>query len=188
MLRLFTESLGAFLLSRLSGMPENPVMSFSLPGAVSGRNALNIFLSDMAENAELRSNEPEYDRSEFGFFALKPPLRLKCTYIVSAWPATGDTNEASLIQQELLSEAYRVLSSFSKLPAAFIPAPLKADDLPAPVIEFPKNVFQNRPEFWVSAGCAFHTAFSFCATVSLPAVQESYDHLVEEVQIGYQLK
>lgn len=188
MLRLFTESLGAFLLSRLSTLPEKPVVSFALPGAIPGQNALNIFLSTMMENAELRSNEPQYDRTEFGAFAVPPPLRLKCTYIVSAWPATEDPNQAAFIQQELLSEAYRVLAAFNKLPPAFIPAPMKADGLPAPVIELQKGEFQNRPEFWIAAGCAFHAAFSFTATVSLPAVAERYDHLVEELQIGYQLK
>jgi hypothetical protein len=185
---LFTESLGVFLISRLSKTPENPVVSFGLPGFVAERNALNLFLSAIVENADLRSNEPEYDRSEFGWYAKKPPLRLKCTYIVSAWPGTEDPSEAALIQQELLSGAYRVLASFSKLPATFIPAPLKAGNLPAPVLELPKSEFQNRPEFWISVGCAFRAAFSFSATVSLPLVEESYDHLVEDLEIGIQLK
>ena len=188
MLSLFTEALGAFLVSRLSDMPENPVASFSLPGDVAGRNALNIFLSSMVENAELNSNEPEYDRSEFGFIKLKPPLRLKCTYIVSVWPSAEDRNEAALIQQELLSETYRVFTYFSKLPLAFIPVPMRADDLPAPVLELPKGEFQNKPEFWTSNGCVYHTAFSCIATISLPAIQDSYDHIVEEVQADYKLK
>jgi len=169
-------------------MPENPVASYALPGNVAGRNALNLFLASMIENAELKKNEPEYNRSEFGFIAILPPLRLKCTYIISAWPATEDREESVLIQQELLSETYRVLSFTPKLPSAFIPACMKVENLPAPVIEVPKSVFQNAPEFWTANSCAFHTAISCTATVSLPAIQQNYDHMVEEVQIGYVLK
>ena len=188
MLSLFSESLGAFLISRLADMPEKPVATFGLPGNAAGRNAVNIFLAGIIENAELRSNEPEYDRSEFGFIALKPPLRLKCTYIISVWPSTEDRNKAAFIEHELLSEVYRVFTFFTKMPTAFIPEPMRADDLPAPVLALPKVEFQNNPEFWASAGCAFHTAFSCTATVSLPAIQDSYDHMVEEVQVGYKLK
>jgi len=188
LLRLFSEALGSFLISRLADMPEKPVASFSLPGDVAGRNALSLFLSSIVENAELRSNEPEYDRSEFGFVALKPPLRLRCTYVISAWPSTENRKEAALIGHELLSEAYRVFTFFPKMPTAFIPEPMRVDDLPAPVLELPKGEFQNRPEFWTSNGCVFHTAFSCTATVSLPAIQDIYDHVVEEVQVGYKLK
>ena len=188
MLRLFTEALGAFLVSNLSGLFGDLVISYSLPGDVIGRDALSIFLSDMVEDAELQTSEPEYDRSEFGFYALKPPLRLKCTYIVSAWPSTEDRAESAMVQQELLSEAYRVLGSFAKLPSAFIPAPFKEADMPAPVIALPKGEFQNKPEFWISAGCAYRAAFSVSATVSLPAVQERYEHLVDGVQTSYLIK
>ena len=188
MLKLFSEAFGAFLISRLADMPENPVATFGLPGSVAGRNAVNLFLSSIVEDAELRTNEPEYERSEFGFIALKPPLRLKCTYIISVWPSTEDRNKAALIEHALLSEAYRVFTYFSKMPSAFIPESMKVDDLPAPVLAIPKGEFQNKPEFWTSAGCVFHTAFSCTATVSLPAIQDSYDHMVEEVQVGYKLK
>jgi len=169
-------------------MPERPAATFSLPGNAAGRNAVNLYLASIVENAELRSDEPEYERSEFGFIALKPPLRLKCTYIISVWPSEEDREKAALIEHELLSEVYRVFTYFSKLPSAFIPESMRADDLPAPVLEIPKGEFQNKPEFWTSAGCTFHTAFSCTATVSLPAIQESYDHMVEKVQVGYKLK
>ena len=188
MLKLFTEALGKFITARLASMPEKPVASFGLPGSVMGENAINIFLTAIAEDAELRSNEPQLERAAFGWVETKPPLRLKCTYLVSAWPVFPEGHTSALMQARLLGAAYAVIASASKLPGAFIPAPLKAAGLPAPVIAMPINAVPPPPDFWISAGCSYHAAFSFTATVSLPNAEERYDHVVEEVRIDYQIK
>lgn len=188
MLKLFTEALGEFLTARLAGMPEKPEASFGLPGSVIGKNAVSIFLYAMEEDAELSSAEPQLERTAFGWVATKPPLRLKCTYLVSAWPEFPEGHTSALMQARLLGAAYAVFASTSKLPSAYVPAPLKAGGLTAPVIAMPKNAVPPPPEFWLASECTFHTAFSFTATVALPFVDGRYDHVVEEVQIDYQLK
>ena len=185
MLKLFTESLGAFLASGLSDMGEKPVVSFALPGAVPGKNALSIFLTGMVENAELRSNETKYERSDTGWIATKPPLMLKCTYVVSAWSASNNPTEASLIQMRLLSAAYHVFTAIKTLPKAYIPEAMNVTGNPKPVIAISKDDLPNRPEFWTSTGCMFHPSFSIVATIALPNVEEQYEHIVEGVQTDY---
>ena len=187
MLRLFTETIGAYLTARMSDMPEKPAISFALPGLIPGKNALSVFLYAMTEDPQLRSNEKQYERAGDAWISSQPPLRLKCTYIVSAWPDTADQNEAALIQQDILSAAYRVLIPTAALPTAYLPTPLKAPGLPRPVIALNESESPGSPEFWTAIGSPFRPSFSFTATVSLPLIGESYDHVVEGLQIDYRI-
>jgi len=189
MLKDFTEALGRYLVSRMAAMPEKPVASFSLPGAVAGQNALSIFLSAMAEDLDLRSSEPQYERQGLELVALPPPIRLRCTFIVSAWPAANKPpEEAAFAQLQLLGEAYRLMASLKTLPTAVLPEPMKGPGLPKPAIALVEDGLSGKPEFWTSAGCAFRPAFAFAATISLPVTERQYDHLVEEVRVDYDVK
>jgi hypothetical protein len=184
-LRLFTEALGVFLVSRLSELPEKPVASFAMPGGVAGKNALNIFLYAMEEDAEKRSSEKQFELKEEGWISTEPPLRLKCTYMISAWSAEANPESAALSQISMLSAAYKVFASAKTLPATYMPAQLNTPGLPKPVIGFAENALPGNPDFWISAGCAFRPSFSVNITVSLPVPTESYDDIVEGIQTGY---
>src|SRR5690606_38243794 len=71
-------------------------ISFDLPDA-EWRGSLanltvNCYLYDVRENLELRTNERLIQRSELGVpMALRrPPVRIDCTYCITAWsPATA---------------------------------------------------------------------------------------------------
>ena len=188
MLRLFTEALGSYVLSRISHASGALVASYALPGAIPGKDAINLFLCALAEDAMLRDNEKQYERSGAEWIAVPPPLRLKCTYIISAWPAAGDKEEAALVQSRLISAAYAVLVSTGTLPAAFLPEPMKDPNLPKPVFALTENTLAGSPEFWASLGCAFRPAFTFNATISIPETAEEYGYLVDGLDIGYQIK
>jgi hypothetical protein len=187
MLELFTEALGEYVAICLSDMPEKPTVSFALPGAVEGRDALNIFLIAMAEDVNLRTNEERYERVGLEWVSKPPPLRVKCTYIVSAWPAAVNPADAALAQLRLLGAAFKLFASIRTIPPNRLPAAFRGVDLPAPVIALTKDDLSHRSEFWVSAGCMFHPAFAFDATISLSAAGTGYDHVVEHVQIGYEI-
>jgi len=188
LLRLFTETLGAFLTSRLSHLSEKPVASFALPGSVAGENALSLFLAAMTEDEDLRSNDGIHERVGLEWVTKLPPVRLKCTYIVSAWPASSDPAESALAQLRLLSAAFKIFASIHTLPPGWLPEPFKAPGLPEPVISLAKDDLSASPEFWAATGCLFHSAFAFTATISLPADDAAYDHVVEDVLVDYELK
>ena len=187
MLRRFTVGIGEFLTARLSDMPEKPAVSFALPGAVTGKNALSLYLCAMTEDTQLRSNEKQYELAGGVWVSTQPPFRLKCTYIVSVWPGASDPSEAALVQQNILSAAYCLIATTATLPMAYLPSAMRGADLPKPVIAIADNELSGRPEFWASAGCAYRPSFSFTATVSLPFAAESYDHVVEGVQVDYKV-
>ena len=200
-LRSFTESLGAYLASRLADIPEAPVITYGLPGAAEGKNAVSIYLCTITEDTALRSFDKNYERIAGAWVSTPMPLRLKCGYIVSAWPAVtaavatadataasvaaADASEAALTRQNMLSAVYGVLSSMSTVPSAFLPASLKTDDLQKPVIAISDSALFKDPTFWTSIGCAYQPSFYFNATVSLPVAEEHYDHVVEGLDITY---
>ncbi|MCL1873321.1 MAG: DUF4255 domain-containing protein [Clostridiales bacterium] len=188
MLKLFTEALGEFLTERLTDLPEKPVVSFALPGTVAGQNAVNIFLTSIKEDPDLRSNDLQYKREELGWITTRPPLRLKCTYLISAWPMAADPVIAILDQYQLLSAAFTVIATVKKLPAAFIPAPFSAYDLPEPVIELSDDQLHLDPAFWTALDCAFRPAFSFSATISLPIAGEHFDYGVDKINSEFKIK
>jgi len=182
---MFTEALGAYLTVRMADIPEKPVVSYGLPGSVEGNNAVCLYLCAMTEDAALRSNDKNYARVAGAWVARPLPLRLKCGFIVSAWPAVTAASESALIQQNLLSAAYGALASSGTVPSAYLPAILKTDDLQKPVIALTDNALPKNPEFWVSLGCPYRPSFSFDATVSLPVAESQYDHVVEGLDITY---
>ena len=172
----------------MANLPEAPVITYSLPGTTDGKNAVSIYLSAITEDTALRTFDKNYERVAGAWVSTPMPLRLKCGYIVSAWPAANaaaDASEAALTRHNLLSAAYGVLNSTSTVPAAFLPAPLKTDDLQKPVIALSDSALMKDPTFWTSFGCAFQPAFFFNATVSLPVAAEHYDHVVEGLDITY---
>jgi len=184
-LRLFSEALGSFLTSSLSHLPEKPVVSFALPGGVSGRHALSLFLCSLGEDSDLRSHEKQYLRDGLDWVSVPPPLRLKCTYVVSAWPDGDDQGESALVQHGLLSAAFSLLVSVDTLPLACLPASFLEPGVPQPRIVIAEDQFSQSPLFWRSVGCLFRPAFSVAATVSLPSRSESPEYLVESVLTDY---
>ncbi|RLF48966.1 MAG: DUF4255 domain-containing protein, partial [Thermoplasmata archaeon] len=84
---------------------------------------INVYLYDIRENRELRSNEWELKRNPDGTVTKeKPPVRIDAFYIITAWsPAQTD---AVLEEHHLLSQILAVLFKYS-----FIPEDVLAGDL-----------------------------------------------------------
>ena len=159
--------------------------SYALPGTRKGQNALCVYLCSMTEDADLRSNEKEYERIGDAWLSIQPPLRLKCTYIVSAWSDKPNPEDAALMEIRLLSRAFAVFASSTSIPAAYLPSPLKAAGLPKPIVVPVDNDLAKQPDFWSLVGSAFRPSFSLSATVSIPVEEVHFDHVVEDLQIKY---
>ena len=184
-MRTFSEALGAYLTDQLSGLSEKPVVTYGIPGVAAGKNAVSLYLSTMTEDVALRSYERNYERVAGAWVSSPLPLRLKCGYVVTAWPDSQNPSEADLVRQDLLSAAYGVLVGMSTVPSAYLPAPLKQEDLQKPVVALAEYKAIKDPQYWASFGCVFQPAFFLHATVSLPVAQQSYDHVVDGLDITY---
>src|SRR5204863_5477003 len=71
------------------------------------QTAIDLFLYDIRENMELRSNEPTMRRLNGQAEIRRPPLRVVCSYLVTAWPVGG--SDLALQEHRLLSQALQVL-------------------------------------------------------------------------------
>ena len=76
---------------------------------------INVYLYDIRENRELRSNEWELKRNPDGTITKeKPPVRIDAFYIITAWsPAQTD---AVLDEHHLLSQILAVLFKYPFIP------------------------------------------------------------------------
>src|SRR5689334_6430968 len=66
--------------------PDNsfPPSSVKLP-------AIDLFLYDVRENRELRTNERIAERNADGRIVVRPPsVRVDCSYLITAWPGSGE--------------------------------------------------------------------------------------------------
>jgi hypothetical protein len=161
--------------------PEgNTLPKVSLP-------AIDLFLYDVRENRELRSGEWRNElQSDGSFLRERPPVRVACSYIITAWaddPAT---------EHLLLGETMRVLLRYPRLPVAAFAADaerareltgaLSGPDLPAAVAQ-PGSI-QNLGEFWRAIGGKPHAALLYTVTIAVAtgaapeALQAVKEHVV----------
>ena len=97
------------------------------------RTTLNLFLYDIRENLELRTSEPRVEPRAAEKVAMRRPLfRIACSYLITAWVMSGD--EPPLQEQRLLSQALLLLKQYSTIPAAFLPASLRDQQPPLPMM------------------------------------------------------
>ena len=99
---------------------ENLVISFETPAAEfnPGKPALDLFLYDIRENRDLRSNEWQVERSAGMVTKLAPPVRVDCSYMITAW--AGSDDKAILEEHKLLGQVMKALLRYPNLPAELL--------------------------------------------------------------------
>ncbi|BAY26510.1 hypothetical protein NIES2100_63260 [Calothrix sp. NIES-2100] len=107
-------------------MFDRPVENFNPQ-----QTAINLFLYDIRENLELRSNEPSIERNNGQAVIIRPPLRMDCTYLITAWPFGG--TELALQEHRLLSQVLQVLSRYHTIPKQFLQGSLSEQEPPLPL-------------------------------------------------------
>src|SRR5215813_11935695 len=66
------------------------------------QTTVDLFLFDVRENMELRSNEPAIERLNGQAVMHRSPMRVACTYLITAWPVGG--TDLVLQEQRLLAQ------------------------------------------------------------------------------------
>jgi hypothetical protein len=115
----------------------------SIVSRLAPNKALSIYLVDLRENRELRSNE-WLERSDQGITFREPaPTRVDCHYLISSW--SGATDKVAKAQEEhaVLSEALGVLVRAGAVNVG-------GEDLPTVVV--PPEGFPKLAEFWGTMG------------------------------------
>jgi Pvc16 N-terminal domain len=139
---------------------------------VSQKKTLDLFLYDVRENRELRSNEPTIERQSNGSIRqARPPVWMDCSYFITAWSGiTPDTvaNKKLVVEEEhkLLSDVMKVLLRYPILPAAILQEELQNQEPPRTSMLQP-SMLQSIAEFWQALGGKPRAALNYMVTISV---------------------
>src|SRR5690348_18389370 len=109
------------------------------------QTTLNLFLYDVRENLELRSNELAIEKSDTQAVTHKAPMRLACSYLATAWPVGGA--DPALQEQLLLTQTLQALGRFPTIPAGFLQGALVGQEPPLPMVALHPDALKNLAEF-----------------------------------------
>lgn len=146
----------------------SPLIVFDRPGEGFSptQTTIDLFLHDIRENMELRSNEPTVTRQNGQAMIQRPPIRIDCTYLITAWPASG-TETALLLEHQLLGQVLQVLSKYPTIPKGFLQGSLKGQQLPVPLVTARMDATKSTHEFWTAIGGRLRPSITVTATIAI---------------------
>jgi hypothetical protein len=150
-------------------------------------SAINLFLYEVKENRELRDPVPITEISLGTFTRRLPPLRVDCSYLVTAWK--DGVIGATKIQAEhqLLGQAFVWLSRFPTIPEKYRFGTLKNPQqaFPPPAIVAQWDAAKNQGEFWNALGIAPRPYFNLVVTIAMDLNQYVEGAVVTTAITGY---
>ncbi len=172
-----------------AGLPDElraAHLSFERPSEPFGpsETTLNVYLYDIRENLELRQNEPVLERDNGTVILRKPPLRVSCSYLITAWPAVVG-EELALQEHRLLSQALQVLSRYPSIPRNLLQGSLREQD-PLPVMTVQPDGLKNPAEFWTALGNRLRPSLTLTVALAMETLApETFPMVItEEVRLG----
>jgi hypothetical protein len=157
---------------------DRPLDPFNPP-----KTTIDVFLYDVRENLELRSNEFTVTKIDGQSITHPAALRLACSYLVTAWPIGGA--ELALQEHRLLTQVLRVLSRYPIIPASFLQGSLAGQDPPLPMVALHPDALKNLAEFWSSLGSKMKASLTVTVTISVPVFADITDFLVTTHTTSY---
>lgn len=148
-------TLAALLESELA--VDNVAVSFAAPDSQfppssAGLPAISFFLYDVRENTGLRTGQWELDRRPNGVTTrLPPPVRIDCSYLITAWPSEGAPDPTE-DEHRLLGEVMKVLLRHRAIPRTYLRGELVGQEPPLPAKILAENQLQSLGELWQAMG------------------------------------
>jgi hypothetical protein len=137
-----------------------PSSSVTLP-------AIDLFLYDVRENRDLRSNEWLVERGNNGPSTRQhAPVRVDCSYLITAW--ASDNSNPAQDEHHLLGEVMKVLLRYPTLPAAVLQGALAGQLYPPPTALLQPGKLQSVGEFWQALGGRPHAVLNYTVTIGVP--------------------
>jgi hypothetical protein len=155
---------------------ENVAVSFAAPDdqfPPSGVSlpAIAFFLYDMRENTELRPNRWELERRPDGTVTRKrPPVRVDCSYLITAWPSPTAPDPAQ-DEHRLLGAVMKALLRHHTIPDAYLRGELVGQDPPMPAKLVAEAQLHSLGEFWQAMGGKPKATLHYAVTVSVDVVE-----------------
>jgi hypothetical protein len=146
-----------------------------------GDTAVNLFLHEVKENRELRDLVPIPQQIGNRYLQCKPPLRVDCAYLVTAWSKEKKVAD----EHELLGLAFAWLSRFPVIPENYFAKNLASQPYPPPSLVAQWDAAKNVGEFWSALGIAPRPFFNLIVTVAMDLDQVLEDAIVKTVMTTY---
>lgn len=128
-----------------------------------------MYLYDIRENQELRSNEPEIVRTPDGKITqTMHPRRIDCSYFITAWnkaPVAGEDKEFQ--EHRLLTQALYVLMRKPYIPEAYLKGTLKNQEDGISVLVAQKSHLNDPMDFWNTLGTPVKPGIDCIVTIPL---------------------
>jgi hypothetical protein len=154
-----------------SAVQRSGAVAFDLPDAdwqskLSGLT-VNLYLYDIVENREMRTNEPLLVRSTDGKRAARvaPPVRIDCGYCITAWSVA--TTEPVLEEHQLLSDVLLLLLQTPTIPTELLQGSLTTQIPPYPTIVASTDAMKNHPQFWNALDQKLKPSLNYVVTLAM---------------------
>jgi hypothetical protein len=149
--------------------------------------AVDLFLYDIRENLELRSNEEFIQRLEDGTaLRTRAPVRVDASYLITAWPGSSEKDRPE-DEHRLLGEVMQALLRSRTLPRSVLKGSLAQQALPLPVSTLQPGRLQSLGEFWQALGGKPKAALNYTVTFSVDVAKPVPVPLVTDKIIGIAL-
>ena len=133
--------------------------------------AIDLFLYDVRENHDLRSAEWIVDRSGPVVTKQRPPTRVDCSYLITAWASESIANP-SQDEHRILSEVLRVLLRHATLPRQVLQGDLRNQEPPLPASTLQPGRLQSLGEFWQALGGKPKAALNYTVTIGISTEED----------------
>lgn len=152
-----------------------------------GKLAVNLFLYDIRENNELRNNEWEVEHKENVVYREPPPIRIDCSYLVTAW-SSADERYRPKEEHRVLTEVMIILLRYPTLPKKFLTGSLEKRAPPLPTTALQPGRLQSLGEFWQALGGKPKAAFDYTVTISVQPHSAIKTDKVKNVDVDVRCK
>jgi hypothetical protein len=136
-----------------------PPASITLP-------AVDLFLYDIRENKELRTREWEVTTTGGTVTRKRPPVRVDCSYLVTAWASTASSTP-TFDEHMLLGEVMKALLRYPAIPDQLLQGSLKGQAPPMPTASLHAGQLQSISEFWQALGGKPKAVLNYTVTIGI---------------------
>jgi hypothetical protein len=143
---------------------------------------INLFLFDVRENHELRSNQRFVTRDDKASTERRAPVRVDLTYLITAW--TADMAD----EHQLLGRVLSALLQFPVLPDEVLKGTMQAQPLPLQAWIAQPERMPNPWEFWGHMDHGMKAALNFVLTTSLEPFATTSSSFVKQTVTHVNLK
>jgi hypothetical protein len=188
------ETLAALLRRELpTGLAGQVQISFAIPDDQFPPQSVNLpaidlFLYDIRENLELRSNESIVERRSDGTATrYRAPVRVDFSYLITAWPSQS-VPEPAEDEHRILGDVMRVLLRYRTIPEEMLQGELVGQTPPLPVSSLQPGHLQSLGEFWQALGGKPKAALNYSVTLAVDVAKPQEVPLVTEKQVKIRLQ